>query len=83
VNPINPLRKKRFDPEGSGYDYESAKKAGLSPGEDGHWPSREPKTGLILKGRKHPTYGKALAADAGLGYKHVKKNGRWYSLKAE
>jgi len=39
-----------FDPEGSGYDYESAKAAGLLPDSTGHWPSREPKSGLLLKG---------------------------------
>lgn len=76
----NVLRKK-FDPEGSGYDYESAKKAGLKPGRDGHWPSREPRSGLVLKGRKHPTYKKALHADERLGYEHKKKNGRYYSIK--
>ncbi|TWT09546.1 hypothetical protein [Reyranella sp. CPCC 100927] len=30
------------DPEGSDYDYESAKKAGFAPDETGHWPSRAP-----------------------------------------
>ena len=77
-------KKKPFDPEGSGYDYEAAQKAGLKPGPDGHWPSREPKTGLVLKGRKHPTYGKALRSDVGMGYAHIKrKNGRYYSVRSK
>ena len=51
----------QFDPEGSDYDYESAMKAGLKPQPvEGdtvpHWPSRDPKTGLLLKGRKHHTW---------------------------
>jgi hypothetical protein len=73
---------RRFDPEGSGYDYESARKAGIRPDKTGHWPSREPRTGLILKGRKHPTFYKTVAADKKLGYMMQKKiDGRYYSIK--
>ena len=56
-------REPPFDPEGSGYDYESARRAGLGPDESGHWPSRDPTTGLILKGTQHPTYAKTLEAE--------------------
>ena len=48
-------KKKKFDPEGSGYDMEAAKACGLKK-EDGHWPSRCPHTGQLLKGRKHKTW---------------------------
>ena len=44
-----------FDPEGSDYDYKGAEAAGIRPDDTGHWPSREPNSGKILKGRKHPT----------------------------
>ena len=47
--------KKKFDPEGSGYDMEAAKACGLKK-KDGHWPSRCPHTGQLLKGRKHKTW---------------------------
>jgi hypothetical protein len=44
-----------FDPEGSGYDYAGA---GFDVTRDalGKMRSRNPRTGQILKGRKHPTY---------------------------
>ena len=45
-----------FNPEGSGYDYKTAKQFGLKPDKTGHWPSRVPSTGLILKGKDHKTW---------------------------
>ena len=73
---------KRFDPEGSGYDYESARKAGIRPDKTGHWPSREPRTGLILKGSKHPTYHKTVTGELKAGYTIQKRvSGRYYSVK--
>lgn len=72
--------RKRFDPEGDGYDYDSAREAGLEPGEDGHWPSREPRSGKILKGRKHSTYHKTEEGEAAAGYEIRKESdGRYYS----
>ncbi len=69
-----------FDPEGSGYDYEGAKRAGLKPNASGHFPSRVPKTGLILKGRKHSTFGKTARAEKRLGLILRKgKGGRYFS----
>jgi hypothetical protein len=74
----------KFDPNGSGYDFESAQAAGLGPDETGHWPSRVPQTGLILKGRKHPTYHKTVKAENKLGYSIIEgPGGRYYSLKPE
>ena len=68
-----------FDPEGDGYDYDQARAAGMEPGEDGHWQSREPNSGLQLKGRKHPTFDKAIETDRRMGYGLEKQNGRYYT----
>lgn len=62
-----------------GYNYEGAKKAGLEPDESGHWPSRNPETGEILKGRKHPTIKKTKKAEKDLGYKIKRRKGNLYS----
>ena len=49
-----------------------------------HASSRDPRTGMILKGRNHPTYGLALADDRKLGYEHVEgPGGRYFSLPSE
>jgi hypothetical protein len=72
----------KFDPEGSGYDYESAKKHGVKMDPvSKHWQSREPKTGLLLKGRGHKTWHKTVAGEKKAGYEIYKKNGRYYSRK--
>ena len=71
-----------FDPEGDGYDYRTAKAAGMSPGPNGRWDSREPKSGQILKGRKHPTFAKTLKAERELGYEIEKRaDGKYYTVK--
>ena len=62
-----------------GYDYDAAIKAGLSPDSTGHWPSRDPSTGRILKGKKHPTFYKTKAGEKAAGYKIYKKDGDMYS----
>ena len=62
-----------------GYDYDAAKKAGLKPDSTGHWPSRDPSTGRILKGRKHPTMGLTRKGEEDAGYKIYKKHGEMYS----
>jgi hypothetical protein len=71
-----------FDPEGSGYDYETARKLGLKPDKTGHWPSRDAKSGLLLKGRAHETWHKTVAGEASAGYEIYKGlTGRYYSRK--
>lgn len=71
-----------FDPEGADYDMASAVKAGLKPDKTGHWPSRDPKSGLILKGAKHKTFRLTEEAEAKAGYKIQKgDDGRYYSHK--
>jgi hypothetical protein len=72
---------KKFDPEGEGYDYESAMAAGLGPDIEGHWPSRDPITGLLLKGKKHPTWNLLEKEEKRLGFKIIKRNGRYYSIQ--
>jgi hypothetical protein len=62
-----------------GYNYDAAIKAGLSPDSTGHWDSRDPSTGKILKGRKHPTFYKTKAGEKKAGYKIYKKDGEMYS----
>jgi len=74
-----PARASSFDAESSDYDMESALAAGLKPGADGHWPSRDPKTGLLLKGKKHETWGKLEAGEAAAGMEIYKQGGRYYS----
>lgn len=75
-----------FDPESDAYDYLSAGAAGLRPELDDidgflHWPSRDPSSGLILKGRRHPTWNEAMEADQALGFSLVPSaDGRYYSL---
>ncbi len=74
---------KKFDPDGKGYDYETAKKSGIKPDETGHWPSRDPKSGKLLKGRKHPTWNLTEKGERQAGYNIIKKNGRYYSVPNE
>jgi len=69
-----------FDPEGSGYDYKSAKAAGMKPDQTGHWESRDPKSGLILKGKKHETWNKTEQGEKEAGYEITKKGDRYYSF---
>lgn len=74
------VRLASFDPEGEGYDYESARAAGLQPDSTGHWPSRDPRTGLLLKGRKHPTWSKTEEGERAAGYTISQGDGgRYYS----
>lgn len=71
-----------FNPEGSGYDYETAKAAGGKPdANSGHWHSLDPRTGMVLKGRGHKTWDLMLQEEERLGNKIIKRNGRYYSEK--
>lgn len=95
VNPT--LRETRFDifnPEGQGYDYQSATTYGLSPDETGHWGSRAelPETearalglpvgsGIILKGISHPTFSKTIEGENQAGFDIIKgPGGRYFSV---
>lgn len=73
-----------FDPEGTGYDADSAAQFGLTADETGHFPSRVPETGLILKGRNHPTFDKTIAGEREAGYEIYKgPDTRYYSRQIE
>jgi hypothetical protein len=68
-----------FDPEGQGYDYDTAIKSGMKPDKHGHWGSRDGKTGLLLKGRKHKTWDLLEKGEKEAGYRIFKKGKRYYS----
>lgn len=73
---------KKFDPEGKGYDYESAQAGGISRDKTHHWPSRDPSTGKILKGRKHKTFRLTRKGEIKAGFKiHKGEDDHYYSTK--
>ena len=41
----------KFNPQGGGYDTKTAKKLGYTRGAEGHLPTRDYRTGMILKGK--------------------------------
>ena len=45
-----------------------------------HWASRDPRTGMLLKGLKHPTWGLTMQEEEKLGNKVIFKDGRYYSF---
>ena len=70
-----------FDPEGSGYDYATAKRFGIKRNASGHLPSRAP-NGQILKGRGHETYGKTVKGEEDAGHRIYKgPTGKYYSSR--
>lgn len=73
----------KFDPEGSGYDYASARKWGITPDASGHWASRVPQTGLLLKGRRHKTWWMTEESEKRGGYEIYKTKGRYYSRRKQ
>ena len=84
----------KFNPEGKGYDIKTAKELGFlkerkmfyrdaPPKARHHMPSLDPRTGMILKGRKHETFHKTLAKEKELGNKIIKKGDRYYSIKGK
>lgn len=90
-----------FNPEGSGYDMESAKSVGMEPTidpEDGlpHYGSviettkeQQEKFGLpeesymLLKGKQHETWDKAVQGEAERGFRIKKFGDRYFSIPAE
>ena len=74
-------KKEKFNPEGSGYDYQTALKSGMGPDKTGHCGSRA-RDGQMLKGRKHKTHHLAVEGEKKAGYRIYKgKNGKYYSKK--
>jgi hypothetical protein len=71
-----------FTPDSDGYDYQTAIDAGYKADESGHWSSIDERTGMVLKGRNHPTWDKTVEAETKLGNTIVKADdGRYYSIK--
>jgi hypothetical protein len=62
-----------------GYNYEEAKKAGITPDASGHMGSIG-NEGLILKGKKHPSMIKTRKVERLLGNKIVRRGGNLYSV---
>jgi|TARA_Y100000310_G_C20683585_1_gene817583 hypothetical protein len=80
-----------FDPEGEGYDDVSA--AGMRRNAYGHMGSVKESTDLekrrhdlpmdsylMLKGKQHPTWHKAVEAENERGYRILKRGGRYWSV---
>lgn len=80
-----PLRDEYDNPE-QYYDYKTAEEVGnmYDPGTQ-HWASRDPRTGMILKNPKHPTFGMAIREDQSSGYAPFidSSTGRYYTLRPE
>ena len=61
------------------YDFVQARDLGYQPGDDGHWPSRNYKTGRYLKSPIHSTLYKGIISDNSLGYYPYYKDGSIYT----
>ena len=61
------------------YDFVQARDLGYQQGDDGHWPSRNYKTGRYLKSPIHPTLYKGIISDNSLGYYPYYKDGAIYT----
>jgi len=71
-------KKREFDAEGSGYDYDTAKREGMKP-RDGHWGSVS-QSGMILKGAGHKTFHKTVEAEKRRGNKIERRGKRYFSI---
>jgi hypothetical protein len=83
----------QFDPSGDGFDYDTALAVGMKRDKSGHMGSVAPATpeqmkafGLpkgsfvLLKGRKHPTFHKAVEAERARGAEVIQRGGRYFSV---
>jgi len=78
---IGRMRNEKFSATSDKYDYGTAKQLNYKKGEDGHMPTRDYKTGKILKGTKHKTFSKAINQDFKMGYQLMKAGNRYYTEK--
>ena len=80
----------KFDPLGTGYDYDGSMASMGYDGvpaqspivsmEGGHYPSRDPMSGLLFKGAMHPTFHKTVEAESQMGNQvYQAPDGRIYS----
>lgn len=79
--PFNPFAGRK---DRNAYDMETAKASGQKPVMNSddkklHWGSLDPRTGMVLKSRGHPTWFMHEATGAAMGAKQVFKKGRYYS----
>lgn len=80
-----PLRDEYDNPD-QYYDYKTAEEVGnMYDPRTQHWASRDPRTGMILKNPKHPTFGMAIREDQSSGYTPFidSSTGRYYTLRPE
>lgn len=80
-----PLRDEYNNPD-QYYDYKTAEEVGnMYDPRTQHWASRDPRTGMILKNPKHPTFGMAIREDQSSGYAPFidSSTGRYYTLRPE
>lgn len=80
-----PLRDEYDNPE-QYYDYNTAEEAGdMYDEKSKHWASRDPRTGMILKNPKHPTFTLAIREDQSSGYAPFidSSTGRYFTLRPE
>jgi hypothetical protein len=74
-----------FDPQSSRYDYHGAVAAGLKRDSKKHWHSRDPETGMILKGVNHETFHETFDGETskkvGNRFYYRPSTRRYYSLK--
>lgn len=78
-----PLRDEYDNPD-QYYDYRTAEEVGdMYDPKSKHWASRDPRTGMILKNPKHPTFGMAIREDKADGYSLYidSSTGRYYTLR--
>lgn len=80
-----PLRDEYDNPE-QYYDYNTAEEVGgMYDPKSKHWSSRDPRTGMILKNPKHPTFTMAIKEDQSSGYAPFidVSTGRYFTLNPE
>lgn len=80
-----PLKSEYDNPE-QYYDYNTAEEVGgMYDEKSKHWASRDPRTGMILKNPKHPTFAQAIREDQSSGYAPFidVSTSRYFTLRPE
>ena len=78
--------KPEYDNSEQYYDYNTAEEVGgMYDEKSKHWASRDPRTGMILKNPKHPTFAQAIREDQSSGYAPFidVSTGRYFTLRPE
>ena len=65
--------------QGSDYDYFNAAPENMPSDSTGHWSSRNPYTGQLLKSSNHPTYDLMIQGEKDAGYRIYQNDNREYS----